>query len=80
MDRGFFQNVEKSTGVKQDDIMRLVKSVQSADLSNERTVRKLIHQVSKMANKPVSKKTEDQLVRSIMNKQIPSMNDLKKKF
>ncbi|SET21127.1 Stage VI sporulation protein F [Salinibacillus kushneri] len=80
MDRGFFKNVEKSTGVKQDDIMKLVKSVQNADLSDEKTVRKLINRVSKMAKKPVSKQTEDRLVQSIINKQIPSMNDIKKKF
>lgn len=71
MNNSFFDKIEKKTNVKQQDIFSLANSVNGADFSDEKTVRNLIQQVSKMANKPVSKEKEDELVKTIVNNNVP---------
>ncbi len=46
----------------------MAQSLNSTDLSDEKNVRKLVKQVSKMANKPVSKRTEDMIVDTLTKK------------
>ncbi|MCF6137586.1 stage VI sporulation protein F [Pseudalkalibacillus berkeleyi] len=72
MDRNnFMDDIEKKTGVKKEDIFKLADSVQSANLRDEKTIRQLISQVSRMAGVPVSKEKEDQIVKAIINNNIP---------
>ncbi|GGC78180.1 hypothetical protein GCM10007216_05860 [Thalassobacillus devorans] len=66
-----FDNFEKKTGVNMDEVMRLVQSLQGADLSDERTVRQVIKKVSRLANKPVSRSTEDKIVKAILSGNVP---------
>lgn len=67
----FFDNLEKKTNVKQEDIFNLANSVSGANFKDEAQVRALIKQVSALANKPVSKEKEDELVKAIVNNNIP---------
>ena len=67
MDNGFFKNIEKKTGVNMKDILDLANSLQNANFKDEKTVRNVIRRVSQIANKPVSKDMEDQIVKSIVN-------------
>lgn len=62
-----FQNVEKKTGVKMDELFKLANSIQHANLKDEATVRALIQQVAKIANKQVSEETENKIVETIVN-------------
>ena len=48
------------------DIMDLANSLQNANFKDEKTVRHVIQRVSKIANKPVSKETENKIVQSIV--------------
>jgi hypothetical protein len=66
MDNGFFKNIEKKTGVNMKDIFDLANSLQNANFKDEKTVRGVIRRVSQIANKPVSKEMEDQIVKSIV--------------
>ncbi|UII57847.1 stage VI sporulation protein F [Cytobacillus spongiae] len=66
MENNFFKNVEKKTGVNMKDIFDLANSLQSANFKDENTVRNVIKRVSQIANKPVSKEMEDQIVSSIV--------------
>ena len=66
MDNHFFKNVEKKTGVNMKDIMDLANSLQNANFKDEKTVRHVIQRVSQIANKPVTKETEDKIVQSIV--------------
>jgi Stage VI sporulation protein F len=66
MDSNFFKNMEKKTGVNMGDVLNLANSLQGANLRDETTIRNLIKQVSKMANKPVNQETEDKIVKSIV--------------
>jgi hypothetical protein len=67
----FFDNLEKKTNVKQQDIFNLANSVSGANFKDEQTVRNLIQQVANLANKPVSKQKEDELVKTIVNNNLP---------
>ncbi len=68
MSNPFFQKIEKKTGVKIDDIFTLANSIRNANFKDEATVRNIIKKVGQLANKPVRKETEDQLVNVIVNK------------
>jgi hypothetical protein len=67
----FFDNIEKKANVKQEDIFSLANSVSGANFNDEETVRNLIQQVSTLANKPISKEKEDQLIKTIINNNMP---------
>jgi hypothetical protein len=66
MENNFFKNVEKKTGVNMKDIFELANSLQNANFKDEKTVRNVIRRVSQIANKPVSKDMEEQIVQSIV--------------
>lgn len=66
MNNDFFKNVEKKTGVNMKDILDLANSLQGANFKDERTVRSVIRRVSQIANKPVSRQLEDQIVQSVV--------------
>ncbi|MFG6115834.1 stage VI sporulation protein F [Halobacillus sp. MO56] len=66
-----FNNFEKKTGVKMDEVMKLAQSLQGANFKDETTIRNVINKVSKLANKPVSKSKEDMIVKAILNDKVP---------
>jgi Stage VI sporulation protein F len=66
MDNHFFKNIEKKTGVNMKDVLELANSLQNANFKDEKTVRGVIRRVSQIANKPVSKETENKIVESIV--------------
>jgi len=68
----FFDNIEKQTKVNKDDIFKLAASVQNANLKDENVLRQLIQQVSLLAGRPVSKEKEEQIVKAIVNNNIPA--------
>jgi len=68
----FFDNIEKKTNVKANDLLSLANSVSNANLKDEKTLRSLIAQVSKLANVPVSKEKEDQIVKAIIQNNMPT--------
>lgn len=49
------------------DVFELANSLQNANFKDENTVRNVIRRVSQIANKPVSKDMEEQIVKSIVN-------------
>ncbi|WP_096434855.1 stage VI sporulation protein F [Alteribacter populi] len=67
----FFDQVEKKTNVKQQDLFKLAQNASKTDLKSEQNVRQLIQQVARVANVPVSKKKEDELVKAIISNNVP---------
>ncbi|MED3661845.1 stage VI sporulation protein F [Ureibacillus sp. FSL K6-8385] len=62
----FFRQIEKKTGVSMEEIFALANAIQHADFTNEKQVRKIVRRVSQLANKPITKELEDQIVKSII--------------
>jgi hypothetical protein len=76
-----FDNIEKKTNVKMDDVFKLADSVKDANFKDENTVRQLIQQVSTLAGKTVDKEKEDKIVKSIIDNNMPmDLNTIGKMF
>ena len=75
MNDNLFDKIEKKTIVKKDDILKLARSIQNTDLKDEKNLRKIIKEVSKIAGKDVSKDKEEKIINAIKKDKIPK--DLK---
>ncbi|MCP8616710.1 stage VI sporulation protein F [Salirhabdus salicampi] len=64
-----------------NDIFKIADSVKNADFSDEKTVRQLVRRLAKMANKPLPKEKEDQIVEMVTKQNVPmDMNTLQNMF
>ncbi|WP_066193187.1 MULTISPECIES: stage VI sporulation protein F [Gracilibacillus] len=70
--QSMFDQIQKKSNIQPDQIMKVAQSVQSADFSDEKTVRQLVRQLAKVAGKNVSKQKEDKIVKAITNNNMPS--------
>ncbi|MEC5422454.1 stage VI sporulation protein F [Virgibacillus sp. C22-A2] len=81
--KGLFDKLQQNADINPDDVYKVADSVKHADFSDEKTVRRLVRHLSKMANKPISKSKEDKIVQSIVKNKMPmdmqSLNQLFKK-
>lgn len=76
-----FDQIEKMTNVKQEDLLRLAQSLSNANFQDEKTVRKVIADVARLAGRSVSKKQEDEIVQAIVNNNMPlDLSSLSKWF
>ena len=66
MQRSFFNEIEKKTGVSMEEIFALANAIQHADFQNEKQVRKIVRRVGKMTNRQVPQEMEDRIVKSIV--------------
>lgn len=74
----FFKNVEKKTNVSKETIMSLAKKLQNSDMKDEKVLRDMVHEISAITGKEVSKEKEDKIVSTIINDQVPK--DIDKMF
>jgi hypothetical protein len=81
--KGLFDKLQENANVNPDDVYKVADSVKHADFSDEKTVRKLVRHLAKMADKPISKEKENKIVESITKNKMPkdmsSLNQLFKK-
>ncbi len=52
--------------INPEDVFKLVEKVKTLDMKNEDNIRTVIHDVSKLTNKPIDKAKEDKLVKKIL--------------
>ena len=71
----FFKRIEKKTNVSKDTILSLAEKIQKNDMKNEETLREIIHELSSMTGRDVSKEKEDKIVSTIINDKIPKNID-----
>lgn len=72
-----FNQIEQKANITPDEIYKIADSVKHANFTDERTVRQLIQQLARMANRPISKAKEDEIVKMIVNQNIPlNMDEL----
>jgi len=58
----YLNNVSKKTNVSKQDILNLANDVQNKNLSDEANLRDLIQKVAVLADRPVSKEKEEQII------------------
>lgn len=71
----FFKKVEKKTNVKKSTIMSLAQKLQGDNMKNEDTLREVIHELSSMTGKQVSKEQEDKIINTIVMDNVPKNVD-----
>ena len=68
---GLFRKIEKKTNVKKDTILDLAKKLQGDNLKNEDALRDVIHTLSAVTGKEVSKEKEDKIINTIIEDRVP---------
>ena len=71
----FFKRVEEKTNVDKATILSLAAKLQQNDMKNEGTLREVIHELSKMTGKEVSKDKEDKIIEAVQNDNVPKNID-----
>lgn len=59
-------NFISENNIQPEALFSLVEKVQTMDLSDEKSIRKVIREVSVLANRPVDKNQENKIVQEIM--------------
>jgi len=73
---GFFKKIENKTSVNKDTILELAKSLQENNLKNEEALRDVVHKLSEITGKSVSKEKEDKIISTIMNDKVPDIDKM----
>lgn len=71
----FFKRVEQKTNVKKSTIVSLAQKLQGDNMKDEKTLREVIHELSAMTGKEVSKAQEDKIINAVVNDKIPDNLD-----
>ena len=72
----FFKRIEKKTNVDKNTILDLADKLQKSNMKDEKVLREVIGDLSKMTGREVSKEKEQKIIDTIMNDNVP--NDLDK--
>ncbi|NLL45097.1 MAG: stage VI sporulation protein F [Mollicutes bacterium] len=67
----FFDKIENKTKVGKETILGLASKLQQSDIKNEATLREIIHELSKMTGKEVSKEKEDKIIEAVIDDKVP---------
>ena len=67
----FFKKVEKKTHINKDTIFSLAAKLQKSNMQDENTIREVIHDLSNMTGKEVSKEKEEQIIDAIKKNKVP---------
>ena len=59
-------NFIAENNIEPEQVFNLVEKVKRTDLSNENNIRDIIHEVSKITNRPVNKAKEDEIVKKVV--------------
>ena len=73
-----FNKIEKKTNINKETILNLANKLQQNNIKDEKTIREVIHDISNLTGKDVSKEKEDKIVNTILNDQVPK--DVDKMF
>ena len=71
----FFDKVKKRSGVDKNTILDLARKLQEKDLKDEGTLREVIHTLSTMTGKGVSKEQEDKIINAVVSDKVPKNMD-----
>ena len=71
----FFKKVEKKTKVDKNTILSLAQKLQNGNMKDENTLREVIHDISNMTGREVSKEKEQKIINAVLNDKVPSNLD-----
>ncbi len=68
----FLNKVEKKTNVSKQTILDLADRLKDGNLKDEKTIRGVIDELSKITGKKVSREQSDKIVKAVVGDQIPN--------
>lgn len=71
----FFNRVEKKTNVDKNTILDLADKLQKSNMKDEKVLREVIGDLSKMTGREVSKEKEQKIIETILNDKVPNNLD-----
>ena len=71
----FFKKVEKKTNVNKETILSLAKKLQNGNMKDEKTIKEVIQEISKMTGKEVSKEKEQKIIDTVLSDKVPKNLD-----
>lgn len=71
----FFKKVEKKTNVDKSTILSLASKLQGANMKDEKILKEVISDISKMTGREVSKEKEQKIIDAIINDKVPKNLD-----
>ena len=71
----FFKRVENKTNVDKETIISLAKKIQNTNMKDEKTLREVIREISKMTGKNVTQEKEDKIINNILENNVPKNID-----
>ena len=66
-----FKKIEDKSGVDKDTIMSLADKLQHSNMKDEGVLRDLVHEISEITGREVSKEKEDKIVNTILKDNVP---------
>lgn len=71
----FFKKVENKTNVDKDTIVSLANKLQNGNMKDEKTLKEVIHTLSNITGKKVTKEQEEKIINTVMNDNVPNNID-----
>ena len=71
----FFKKIEKKTNVNKETILSLANKLQQGNMKDEETIKEVIHDLSQMTGREVSKEKEQKIIDAIVNDKVPNNID-----
>ena len=66
-----FKRIEEKTNVNKDVIVSLARKLQNGNYKDENVLREIIHELSDITGKNVSKEKEEKIINAIVNDKVP---------
>lgn len=71
----FFKKIENKTSVNKNTILSLANKLQGSNMKDEKTLREVISDLSKITGREVSKEKEQKIIDTILNDNVPKNLD-----
>ena len=71
----FFDKVKKKTNVDKATILSLANKLQQGNMKDEKTLKEVISEISKMTGREVSKEKEQKIIDAVINDKVPQNLD-----
>ena len=69
----FFDKVKKKTNVDKETILSLANKLQQGNMKDEKTLKEVISEISKMTGREVSKEKEQKIIDAVINDKVPKI-------
>lgn len=70
-----FNKIEQKTNINKETIINLANKIQKNNMKDEKTLREVIQDISKLTGKEVSPEKENKIIEAIVNDKVPKNID-----